>query len=67
MWIAEDTDNGWVADWLSAFSDKMNEECDESNFEHSNEFSEDYNGIDCMGDENARYCFYYYSAESSVC
>jgi len=67
MMIAEDANQGWVADWLSTFSDKVNFECDESNFEHSNEFSENYEDFDCSFDENARYCKYYYKAESSLC
>jgi len=38
MMMAEDADQGWVADWLSAFSDEMNAECDDSTFKHAEWF-----------------------------
>jgi len=34
MMMAEDADQGWVADWLSAFSDEMNAGCDDYDFKH---------------------------------
>jgi len=38
MMMAEDADQGWVADWLSAFSDEMNAECDDYDFKHAEWF-----------------------------